>query len=231
MTDQAPTRGETPHDKHLTEESLHAQTDDTHDLRATTEEDHVGEITPYPPSLGKDTKDTAHEHEAATDTQQSAGLTGTKNAKNNGCVEPGTSPLEDGGKIDMTLPQNKPSAGAADPAAAQEASPLVEHEDEADGKETEREVEKKEETQPEDEEEEEEEEEEEDDDNDDESEEEESEDEEEEEDEPQLKYARLTSNLGAVYRNGDATSAFLVAGDKMVWPRSVAHDGQTLSSC
>ncbi len=37
-----------------------------------------------------------------------------------------------------------------------------------------------------------------------------------EEDEPKLKYARLTSHLGPVYRNGDATSAFLVAGDKMV---------------
>jgi hypothetical protein len=38
----------------------------------------------------------------------------------------------------------------------------------------------------------------------------------EEEDEPKLKYARLTGHLGPVYRNGDATSAFLVAGDKMV---------------
>ena len=37
-----------------------------------------------------------------------------------------------------------------------------------------------------------------------------------EEDEPKLKYARLTSHLLPVYRNGDATSAFLVAGDKMV---------------
>jgi hypothetical protein len=37
-----------------------------------------------------------------------------------------------------------------------------------------------------------------------------------EEDEPKLKYARLTSHLGPLYRNGDATSAFLVAGDKMV---------------
>lgn len=36
------------------------------------------------------------------------------------------------------------------------------------------------------------------------------------EDEPKLKYARLTSHLGPIYRNGDATSAFLVAGDKMV---------------
>jgi hypothetical protein len=44
----------------------------------------------------------------------------------------------------------------------------------------------------------------------------EDEDEDEEDDEPKLKYARLTSNLGPVYRNGDATSAFLVAGDKMV---------------
>ncbi|CAK7210169.1 Vacuolar protein sorting-associated protein 41 [Sporothrix bragantina] len=76
-------------------------------------------------------------------------------------------------------------------------------------------------------EEEEEEEEEEDDDNDDEDggdeEEEEDEDEDDEDDEddeedeePRLKYARLTHNLGGLYRNGDATSAFLVSGDKMV---------------
>ncbi|KAF1970390.1 hypothetical protein BU23DRAFT_538104 [Bimuria novae-zelandiae CBS 107.79] len=47
----------------------------------------------------------------------------------------------------------------------------------------------------------------------------ESESEEEEDDadeEPKLKYTRLTSNLAPVYRNGDATSTFLVAGDKMV---------------
>src|SRR5277367_1699818 len=44
----------------------------------------------------------------------------------------------------------------------------------------------------------------------------EEEDEEEEDDEPKLKYARMTGYLGPVYRNGDATSAFLVAGDKMV---------------
>lgn len=41
-------------------------------------------------------------------------------------------------------------------------------------------------------------------------------DDDEPEDEPKLKYARLTSHLGPVYRNGDATSTFLVAGDKMV---------------
>lgn len=39
---------------------------------------------------------------------------------------------------------------------------------------------------------------------------------EDEEDEPRLKYTSLTRNLRLVYRNGDATSAFLVAGDKMV---------------
>lgn len=47
----------------------------------------------------------------------------------------------------------------------------------------------------------------------------EEEDEEEEEDddeEPRLKYAKLTQNLKPVYRNGDATSTFLAAGDKMV---------------
>ncbi|XMA13796.1 hypothetical protein WAI453_006587 [Rhynchosporium graminicola] len=42
------------------------------------------------------------------------------------------------------------------------------------------------------------------------------EDEDEEEDEPKLKYARMTSHLAPVYRNGDATSAFLVGGDKMI---------------
>ena len=41
-------------------------------------------------------------------------------------------------------------------------------------------------------------------------------DEDEEEDEPRLKYTSLTKNLKPLYRNGDATSAFLVAGDKMV---------------
>lgn len=41
-------------------------------------------------------------------------------------------------------------------------------------------------------------------------------DDEEEEEEPRLKYAPLTRNLTSLYRNGDASSAFLVAGDKMV---------------
>lgn len=40
--------------------------------------------------------------------------------------------------------------------------------------------------------------------------------EEEEDEEPRLKYAPLTEHLNPVYRNGDATSTFLVAGDKMV---------------
>lgn len=39
------------------------------------------------------------------------------------------------------------------------------------------------------------------------------------EEEPKLKYTRLTSSLGPVYRNGDATSTFLVGGDKMVCMR------------
>lgn len=41
--------------------------------------------------------------------------------------------------------------------------------------------------------------------------------EEDEDEEPRLKYAYLTKHLGSVYRNGDATSSFLTAGDKMVW--------------
>lgn len=40
--------------------------------------------------------------------------------------------------------------------------------------------------------------------------------EEDEEDEPRLNYTSLTKYLRPLYRNGDATSAFLVAGDKMV---------------
>ena len=47
-------------------------------------------------------------------------------------------------------------------------------------------------------------------------EEEEEEAEEDEEDEPRLNYTSLTKYLRTLYRNGDATSAFLVAGDKMV---------------
>ena len=47
-------------------------------------------------------------------------------------------------------------------------------------------------------------------------EEEESEEDDDADEEPKLKYSRLTSSLGPVYRNGDATSSFLVAGDKMV---------------
>ncbi|KFY02532.1 hypothetical protein O988_02091 [Pseudogymnoascus sp. VKM F-3808] len=49
----------------------------------------------------------------------------------------------------------------------------------------------------------------------DEDEEDEDEDEEEEEDEPKLKNARMTGYMTQLYRNGDATSCFLVAGDKM----------------
>ena len=45
----------------------------------------------------------------------------------------------------------------------------------------------------------------------------EEEDDDDADEEPKLKYSRLTSSLGPVYRNGDATSSFLVAGDKMVW--------------
>ena len=48
-------------------------------------------------------------------------------------------------------------------------------------------------------------------------------DEDDAEDEPKLKYSRLTSSLGPVYRNRDATSSFIVAGDKMVC--SYVQDG------
>lgn len=49
----------------------------------------------------------------------------------------------------------------------------------------------------------------------------------EEDDEPKLKYARLTQHLSAVYRNGDMTSAFLVAGDKMLVG---THNGNMVST-
>ena len=42
------------------------------------------------------------------------------------------------------------------------------------------------------------------------------EEEDEEDEEPRLEYTSVTKKLSSVYRNGDATSAFLVAGDKMV---------------
>jgi vacuolar protein sorting-associated protein 41 len=40
--------------------------------------------------------------------------------------------------------------------------------------------------------------------------------EEDEEEEPRLKYATLTKSVSSLYRNGDASSAVLVAGDKMI---------------
>jgi hypothetical protein len=51
------------------------------------------------------------------------------------------------------------------------------------------------------------------------------------EDEPKLKYARLTAHLLSVYRNGDATSAFLVAGDKMVGLGEEVHTRVTAEPC
>jgi hypothetical protein len=56
-------------------------------------------------------------------------------------------------------------------------------------------------------------------------------DEDDTEDEPKLKYTRLTSSLGPVYRNGDATSAFMVAGDKMVRRMSLSFGSYHLSWC
>lgn len=52
-------------------------------------------------------------------------------------------------------------------------------------------------------------------------------DENDEDEEPKLKYARLTQHLSAVYRNGDATSSFIVAGDKMI---TGTHDGNIVST-
>ena len=46
---------------------------------------------------------------------------------------------------------------------------------------------------------------------------------EEDDEEPKLKYASLTRSQGPVYRNGDAASTFLVAGDKMVWRICIAR--------
>lgn len=48
-----------------------------------------------------------------------------------------------------------------------------------------------------------------------------------EDDEPKLKYARLTQHLNSVYR-ADMTSAFIVAGDKMIIG---THGGNIVSYC
>jgi hypothetical protein len=42
------------------------------------------------------------------------------------------------------------------------------------------------------------------------------EDDDEDDTEPNLKYEKLTGNVASAYRNGDATSSFAVAADKMV---------------
>lgn len=57
--------------------------------------------------------------------------------------------------------------------------------------------------------------------------EEEEEEEEDEDEEPRLKYVPLTKNQGSLYRNGDAVSAFLVGGDKMVREKQIMHHNQT----
>ena len=49
-----------------------------------------------------------------------------------------------------------------------------------------------------------------------EEEEEEDDDDDDDEEEPRLKYATVTNRLSSLFRNGDAVSTFLVAGDKMV---------------
>lgn len=64
----------------------------------------------------------------------------------------------------------------------------------------------------------------EDDESDDESGDDDDDDEEDEDEEPLLRYARLTQHLSGVYRNGDATSSFLVAGDKMVKPTTPCEE-------
>lgn len=57
------------------------------------------------------------------------------------------------------------------------------------------------------------------------------EEEEEEEEEPQLKYASLTKAQGTLYKNADAVSALLVAGDKMVGSRSSKGRPRGLLNC
>lgn len=54
---------------------------------------------------------------------------------------------------------------------------------------------------------------------------------EEEEEEPRLKYANLTRNLSSLYRNGDATSACMVAGDKMACVSSMRPRELMLMYC
>lgn len=61
--------------------------------------------------------------------------------------------------------------------------------------------------------------------------EEEEDDEDEEDEEPRLKYASLTKSQGPVYRNGDAASTFLVAGDKMVRCRIIFVELMTTAEC
>lgn len=105
-------------------------------------------------------------------------------------------PIEPEVDADESKNDEKPESENIEQASAPVAEPRDEEEDDASDE-------------AEDDEEEEEEEESDDDDDEDEE-------EEEEDEEPHLKYARLTQHLGGLYRNGDATSTFLVAGNKMV---------------
>lgn len=150
-----------------------------------------------PPTVAKEVQPgVAEQHEGEVVPKDSAGQ-----VSDNG--ETGT-----GGAVESEGERGEPKVGDDEEEEKEEEEEVgekdsEESEDDEDGEEDDEDGEEEDEEEVEEEEEEEEEEDEEDEDD-------------EDDEEPRLKYARLTQHLGGVYRNGDATSAFLVAGDKMV---------------
>ncbi|KAK7422053.1 Vacuolar protein sorting-associated protein 41 [Neonectria punicea] len=127
----------------------------------------------------------------------------------------------DGGKEEIAKGADGGVSGRPSPSDEDQAQHLEENEDKKeekkeDGVKEEAEVEKEEDKEDEEEGGEDDGDEEEESEDDDEEEDDDEDEDEDEDDEPRLKYARLTQHLGPLYRNGDATSAFLVAGDKMI---------------
>jgi hypothetical protein len=138
-------------------------------------------------------------HEPAPESSESA-----QPVKDDGAHESEIEPVDKEGEVEV---KDTKSQGSNDGKASEDGD-----QDETDGEE---------------EEDDEDEDEEDDDEDEDEDDDEDDDDEEDEDEEPKLKYARLTQHLNGVYRNGDATSAFLVAGDKMVGSLFVGSEQHT----
>ena len=181
-------------------------TDQAHQLDDDKREDGTPQATGGSPASDNDMPDTSSEVPGAPETAAQEDLEGHSDGEALGPVvaesSEGLASIEAGDGTNTAVARDSVDADSGNEAAEDDGG----GDHEAGNKEEENEEEVGED--------------EEDDDDEEEEEEEEEEDDEDDDDEPRLKYARLTPQLTSIYRNGDATSTFLVAGDKMVWTKT-----------